>query len=61
MGNGHDFLQSSIDRRENLLKTMQMLLRMKLIAKRVDLTILAIYYRICNAISRVVLQVVLRK
>ncbi|MFQ6081423.1 MAG: hypothetical protein ACE5OW_07140 [Candidatus Bathyarchaeia archaeon] len=36
---------------------MQKLLKLKLIRKRADLTILMLYYRVCNAILRTVVKV----
>jgi len=56
-----EFLLNSIRQRETVLETMQSLLRLKLVAKRIDLIVLAIYYKVCNVILRAMVKIVWRK
>lgn len=56
-----EVILKGIRRREMVLETMRLLLRLKLVAKRVDLTVLAIYYEVCNVMLRAVVKVVWRK
>lgn len=53
----YERIQEGIRRRERTLEIMQKLLKLKLIRKRADLTILMLYYRVCNAILRTVVKV----
>jgi hypothetical protein len=52
-----EWLQEAVRRRERSLEVMRKLLKLKLITKRADLTVLVIYYRVCNAILRAVVKV----
>lgn len=61
MQNWCEFLLKSIRRRETVLETMRLLLRLKLVAKRIDLTVLAVYYKVCNVILRAMVKIVWRK
>ena len=54
---GYERIQEGIRRRERSLEIMQKLLKLKLITKRADLTILMIYYRVCNAALRAVIKI----
>ena len=53
----YERIQEGIRRRERSLEIMQKLLKLRLITKRADLTILMIYYRVCNAILRAVIKI----
>ena len=57
---GYERIQEGIRRRERSLEIMQKLLKLKLITKRADLTILMTYYRVCNAVLRAVLKIAAR-
>jgi hypothetical protein len=47
-----EIFKREMERRETLLQTMQVLLRMKLITRRADLAATAIYYRACNVLCK---------
>lgn len=53
----YERIQEIIRRRERSLEITQKLLKLKLIRKRAGLTILMIYYRVCNAILRAVIKI----
>jgi len=53
----YERIQEGIRRRERSLEIMQKLLKLKLIRKRTDLAVLAISYRVCNAILRAVVKI----
>ena len=61
MQNTRALLLNGIRRREKVLETMQLLLRLKLMAKSIDLRVLAIYYKVCNVILRAMVKIVWRK
>ena len=54
---GYERIREGIRRRERSLEIVQKLLKLKLITRRADITILLIYYRACNAILRAVIKI----
>jgi len=56
-----EFLLNSVRQRETVLETMQLLLKQKLVTKRIDLTVLAIYYKVCNVMLRAMVKIVWRR
>jgi len=44
-----------------VLETMRLLLRLKLVTRRIDLTVLAVYYKVCNVMLRAMVKIVWRK
>jgi len=53
----HEQIRELIRTRERSLEVMQKLLKLKLMTGRADLTVLVIYYRICNAIWRAAIKI----
>jgi len=56
-----EFILKGVRRREMVLETMRLLLRLKLVTRRIDLTVLAVYYKVCNVMLRAMVKIVWRK
>jgi len=53
----HGRIQDVVSVNEKKLETVQKLLKLKLIARGMGLTVLIVYYKVCNTLLRIALKI----
>ena len=53
----HRRIQDAVRVNEKKLETVQKLLKLKLIARGMGLTVLIVYYKVCNTLLRIALKI----